>query len=259
MGLVHIIRQVEKQARAHDSVYDAAREANPGLAPYPTLELACHELGRSLKQPSEARNAMILAFVAEQNRQPHALWQALLVRAFEPMLRRIRAGLRGEEEADQRVLMAFLEVVNHLPPIHDFPKVSVYLRVATERTVFREVNEARREALLEPLEAACDVACPGDPEQMWIQWLDLRTALEAESNAHEIAQVLRATLCEGESLQIYVARAYLEAGAIEHRRIYRRLQHQRGRLLGRLRSKPIDGMDAFACTQDTDEKSTGAS
>jgi hypothetical protein len=58
------------------------------------------------------RQSLVEALLRRHQKAPHPLWQAMLVAAFEPMLRRMRArGRDSREDHEQRILLAFLQAL----------------------------------------------------------------------------------------------------------------------------------------------------
>jgi hypothetical protein len=242
MDLRGMINGLVKEAGTYTTLFAQAKERRPALAPFATPGALAKAMQLGSKLSDEERIAVTIAVVAEQHRAPHPLWQALLVCAYEPMLRRLRGRTKGgdAEELEQQILIAFLEAVRALPVLRDPSKAAVYLRTATERAVFRHVHERRSEV---PTESFDEEALPVDARALFDTehqgkhpLEDVARAVQQEPNAEEIADVLVATLGEGESLFSYVARTRAHLTSRERDIAYWRLQRQRQRVLGRIRA-----------------------
>ena len=137
MNLTTIIRSSCSTVRKHESTYQAARATEPAFAPYATasalVEAAAH---KSLLTMAE-RQPIVRAAILSLQRAPHPLWQAVLLRAFEPMLGHLRTrvcGMTGDD-LDQQVLTSFLEATRKVRVDGDEP-VFMAVRRATARALF---------------------------------------------------------------------------------------------------------------------------
>ena len=243
MGLSIVFAGLKKSVSKFTAEYEAGRSRQPELAPYATTASLLDALKLSSPLTDDARDAVVLALITEQQRAPHPLWQSLLLAAFEPMLRRLCGRLGGGktqvEENEQRVLMAFLEAAQEISLIHPPERAALHLRRATENTVFRGLRSDRREAAHAAFE---EESHPCDPHAMSEQAVALATkeiaALVAkEENGEEILKALIATHGGDESLKQYVGRTQPELAGTERKRVYKRLQQQVLRTTKRLRTR----------------------
>jgi hypothetical protein len=140
-----VLRSTAATAHRYDSVFQRAKAGEFAFRSYPTAG-ALHEVlaMKSYLLPEE-RHLLARALVRSQRAAAHPLWQALLLRAFEPLLRRLRMRDRGAtEDRDQRVLHAFLHAVATLPV--SCGPVFVAIGRATARELFGAVRREARGA-----------------------------------------------------------------------------------------------------------------
>ena len=232
MGLDEIIKGLKLQAKRDDGVYAAARAEDPVLATYATAAEAFDALARGSGVPARRRQALTLAVIHAQRKNAHPQWQALLVRAYEPML---DAVCRTRDEADaQDVVLAFLEAVDRAPDPDSVQCISTYLRVFTERTLARVAQAAQEPETIRYREGDFG---DGTTEAKVVAALDLRNAMARERSHPELAEAMYATLVEEEALRSYIARRYAHVRLRDHGRIYEQLRRQQYRLIARLRMR----------------------
>lgn len=227
-------------------VYAAAAAKNEALAPYASVDALLDALKMSSPLTPEARDALIVALAAEQQRAPHPLWSTLLLAAFEPMLRRLATRVRGKKdgENEQKVLFAFLEAVQSLP---EGEFAAAHLRRETERRVFRELRGDRRHAEMAEFDEETVAVRGLDPHAAFVAADDqkrfcamMARIAGSEEGGAELADVLVATSA-GEPLRDYVERKYADASEDDRRLTYGRLQRQRHRALEKLRETKAVG------------------
>jgi hypothetical protein len=113
------------------------------LEPYEAPTALADALAKA-PQLTDERQLVVRALLRAHQGSPvkHPLWQALLLRAFEPMLKRLRGGLRADsDDCDQQVLLAFLEAIARINP--DASAIFLTVRRATARRVFGELRAER--------------------------------------------------------------------------------------------------------------------
>jgi hypothetical protein len=156
-SLAIVFKSLDATARRHESAFQAARATDPALAPYPTATALLHALASKSKSPMAERQAVVPALVRLHQSTRHPLWQALLLRAFEPLL----FGLRERErctagDRDQRILTAFLEALAFLR-VEGRP-VFLVVRDATLRVLLQKARSHDDKVETVPLEEV-----PSDP------------------------------------------------------------------------------------------------
>jgi len=183
-----------------------------------------------------ARDAITLALIAEHQRAPHALWQSLLLVAYEPMFASVKKRLRDKRDADARIVLTFLEAIAKVACVHPPGLLALDLRRSVERGVFGTGAAAREEPELVPLEKARGERSSEDPESRAIREEEKRLLL-AElgavfgDEAPEVLQVLVRARSGRESLVALVAELYPELTSKERAAAYDRRQRLRRRAL----------------------------
>jgi len=188
------VRLPRNEALRHASrgtTYKDAVGRHAPLAAFPKVDLLVEALDLRSSLSPEDRNAVVTALAIEAQRAPHPLWQSLLLVAFAPMLRRLRARLDKprNEELDQRVLFAFLSALRAIVP---GPFTPLALRWATEKAVFGAVRKQRRAPKTIPFE---EETCAPDLHEI--------EAVERSAVA-EIARFVE-SVCDGELLEVFHA------------------------------------------------------
>ena len=241
MSFAIVFDGLKKSVSKFNAQYAEGHARQSVLTPYPSASELLAALKMSSPLSLEARDAITLALIAEQQRQAHPLWQTLLLAAFEPMLRRLRGrlGRCKDGELDQRVVMAFLEAAQEISLIHPPERAAMHLRRATENAVFRGMRSDRREAAHAEFE---EESHPCDPHAMSEQaaalaMKEIAALVAKEGNGEEILKALVATRGGDESLKQYVARTQPELSGAERERVYSRLQQQVLRTTKRLRTR----------------------
>jgi hypothetical protein len=140
MSLHAQIVSLQKQFDLHPRELERDRARHPELAPYPTGRAVVTALGKSSPLSKGDRFALVGVLVACHGDTGHSLWVSILLKAFEPLLLRIRKEMRRpeDEELDHRVLFAFLKALA-LPSVRN-AGTSALLAVerATRRYLTRE-------------------------------------------------------------------------------------------------------------------------
>lgn len=219
--------------------YEAGRARRPELAPYATTTALLSALKLSSSLSYDDRDAITLALIAEQQSEAHPLWQTLLLAAFEPMLRRLRARVGGGDEIEQAIVVAFLDAIQKLALHHPPSHAALYLRRATERAVFAKlrVERARPEHVsIDEVEVPDPSAFAPDDHAEEIKSTDvMRLALD-EASDPELVRMLMATSAGNERLCDYVETTYAALSKSERRTKYLCLQKRRHRLLSRVKA-----------------------
>jgi hypothetical protein len=119
VNLTTIIHSERITIRRHESHYQSVREGEPAFAPYATTTALLESLSTESPLDLEQRQPIVRAAILASQRSRHPLWAAVLLCAFEPMLRNLRARVNpsspicasDRDELDQQVVVAFLETI----------------------------------------------------------------------------------------------------------------------------------------------------
>ncbi len=146
MGLDSIFQKLRRDADKNHVRYARAQTRSATLAPYRTSQelLAAFRVNSELN-PAQ-RDGLTVALISEYQGEPHSLWSALLLLAYEPMVRGFAARLRNvePEEACGRILAAFLEVVAKFPTSHIPAKVALSLQRRVAEKIFDPIRRDSR-------------------------------------------------------------------------------------------------------------------
>jgi hypothetical protein len=244
MSFSMMFQAVKKSVTQYPAAYEAARAKHAALTPYATAKEVLDALAASSPLSYEARDAIVLALITEQQTKAHPLWHALLLAAFEPMLRRLRGRVRHAEhdEIEQRMLIAFLEAVQKTRTDPPPSFLTLHLRRETARAVFGSVRRDRDPCEVGGVDMDRVVdprtdPLPGDVDAVAAREL-ARIAAEETDGAER--DMLLATCGLSEKLPAYIARTHPELSAKERGAMYLRLQRQRHRVLSRIRARLED-------------------
>jgi hypothetical protein len=214
---------------------EKTRATYPALAAYATPEalVAALDLGSSLSPDERASLAGTL--VALSQRDPDPVWSSLVLLAFAPLLRRLRArfGPRSDEDLDQEILASFLEAARTALA---GPHLALALRWRTEKLVYRFVRGERRAATVEPFDEEthpADVFERGAAEKA--ACAEVVRVIES-LGAGDLVDVLLTTNAGDERLKEYAARVYTGRTKKGLAAEYDRLCRARLRLLRDLRA-----------------------
>jgi len=216
----------------------------PALVAYASPQAVLEALRADSSRTVEERDAILVALLEELRTTKGAVWQALLVLAFEPMLVRIRTrlgkpvavrfGRSQADDLDQRVLLAFADAAGTLRIKSHAARA---LRLAVKRSVFED--EKREREAFQPDEFDED-AHEGDPFEVTTREKaaanEVVGILDAEGGA-ELRDMILATRAHGEALRAYVARTQPDRSETQRRTIERRLTAAANRLEQTLRKR----------------------
>jgi hypothetical protein len=229
MSMMPTFESLKKSLTKSSPRFAEARARHRALGPYESAEA----LGAALRPGSALgtweRDRVIAAIVAENQLAADPVWQSLLLVAFEPMLVWLRGklGPRDDEDADQEILLAFLEA---LRTVRADAYTTLGIRWATQVQLRgRREPEVERVDYDDEIHEGRPFGCGPDVK---LEIRELFDAIEAKSGP-EIAMAILATEVAGETLREYVARAYAELGPREQDSTYERLRHGRDRALRR--------------------------
>src|SRR5580704_7002914 len=230
------IEAVASNLSRHAAIYAAARPNHPALASYETIADVLAALGQSSRLSVDERDLILIAVVTEHQRTRHALWQAILINAFAPMLLflRKRQGRPDEIDLDQAVLLAFLEAARS---IRTESHVARCLRIVTEAKVFETERKERRHAGADVFDD--EVQYPsvfGASTHTKVAAKEVLDLIEAEGGP-ELRDVMFATCALDDTVAEYVARVHARKTPAARAAIADRLRRQRVNVLQKLNAR----------------------
>jgi hypothetical protein len=212
--------------------YDTQRIEHPVVASYRSVDALFAETepkkqGKK-KVVSPEGSAILVALVELHAKTRDRLWGALLLRAFQPMLRNVARHLRGgsRDDRDALLLMSFHEALLRVDPRKDPARIAMYVRQETRRRVFRALGdelEWQDVGFGTEADLCADPQSPPEPSLLSRRW---------KTSLLDTAQ-------DRGALWSLVRKDHAELPAKEQARMYRRLQKKRHRLVGRLRDRLI--------------------
>jgi hypothetical protein len=217
MTLSLLLRAVPVTVARHEATFGKARETEPAFAPYATATALLGALAPQSPLPVAERQPLAQAVLRHHQTAMHPLWQALLVGAFEPVLRRLSRYARGsKEDHDQQVLLAFLQALRKVRPSGQ--PVFLAVQRATARELFGALHGEADPGEMVPYEErqAAGTPSPHADAQPFVACL-----------AHEVLD--RLVLHDGGE---EAARGIVGAETHDGR-----LRRRRSRVIGRLRAE----------------------
>jgi hypothetical protein len=234
--LTNAIEAIARNVSNHAAVYAAARPNHPALTPYATIaDLLAVLVDRSCLTADE-RDPILIAVVVEHQRTRHVLWQALLLKAFAPMLLHLRKrqGRAEDADLDQAVLLSFLEAARS---IRTESHVARCLRIVTEAKVYEDERKARRHAGGEVLDEEADYPSVFGPStHTMVAAKEVLDMIEAIGGA-ELREVMFATCALDETVAEYVARVHARKPYAARAAIADSLRRQRINVLQKLNAR----------------------
>jgi hypothetical protein len=243
MNLTQIFQGLRNSITRYPKEYAEGRARQDALAPYPTARDALAALADDSPLGRDERGQLVLALVTEQQQAGHQLWQAMLLVAFERMIRNLRRrlGRDKDEDRDQDVLVAFLEAIKRLPPAERMPYPMLALRRATARRVYAARRPTQEEPKTKPFDEEthpCDPFTRATPAGVVEASAEEAARVMREGGgADELRDVVLATFAGESTLKEYVCRTYGAADDRTRAAAYERLCSARRRLRGRLRAR----------------------
>jgi hypothetical protein len=229
MGLSTVLKSLAGECRRHARWYRSAVHQHPVLASYSEPSGVLGALESSSGLTIEERSSIILALVRQQAAAPHAVWQAILLQAFAPMLLRLERAVRtcGLRDREQQILDSFLQAVVHVGARASPGCVAMDLRRQTIRPLFDRLRRDREER-------RC--TRPLNPDR----FVDPSTdRLEKSTVADDSTVPACAETLEYGGLRATVRAEHPNVSGRELERIYRRAQRGRHRLVKKLRSNVL--------------------
>ena len=234
-----------------------ARLRQTAFRPYHSINSLLTVLRKPGAADYAAKEAITRALISEFQNHPSPLWSLVLIAAYLPMLRKLRASIRAapikDSDLDQYVILAFLEVVRSFELTRNPRFTAIALKQRTRRRflgyVRHDLNEYRftGSSLPEGFEERLDLP----------NWPPVRASasriprLPAAEEAKELANLLAelagnvlgedrlnlitATYLYGEDLHSYAARTAPAPSPEARQQQYARLKRQRSRAIAELR------------------------
>lgn len=141
MSLAAVLRSLPATVRLHEGTYRRTRAEEPAFARYASAGEMLEALSPESDLTVHERQPIVQALLRRHLSSRHPLWQALLLRTFEPVLKRLRAQVDGWEDRDERVLVAFFEALRrkHLAT----GPVFITVPRATARALFAAADDGQ--------------------------------------------------------------------------------------------------------------------
>jgi hypothetical protein len=229
--------------------YARARPAHPELAQHASPADVLAALGAESPLSREAKDALLLALVAEHQRTRHALWQSLLLATYEGMLHNIANATPSvaRDDARQGALLGFLSALASMKLDRPPRLLSLWLKQTTERTAFGQAcfteepdaePVGRREPDPRRLEDALEIE-----DQMNRVVSDLVDLFGDGEQARQVLDVLLYVRSGKGQLLEYVDDKYVGLTRAHRDRIYQRLYRMRARALAHLQEVFGDDLD----------------
>jgi hypothetical protein len=226
----------------HQPVYEAARANRSEFESYPDLSSVLTALRTEHEDSRDTREALTRLLLLEHRARQSQVWVHALFAAYGPMLYRLRCRVVcswSKADIDQVVLSSFAEALDKVQVENDGPHCAFRLRQCTARLVFQRLRGDHDDQQAELLGERC-FKVTNEHAAAWAPDAGVDCGSSAEEvlrAAGEDAELLRATVLEGESLQEYVKRT-VDGDEETRRRAYDRLRFQRARALAKLRASP---------------------
>jgi len=232
MSMRATIQAFKTKLPGKSQAFAEARTRHRALAAYETPASLAVALAPASGTAPAQRERIVAALLAENHLAPVAVWQSLLVLAFEGSLLRLRAKVarrrrEDADELDQHVLLAFLDSVRAVRPSRHTTLALVW------------GAEARTSGAKRPREQELDEDCPlretrvASPD-VQLEVKELLESIEAH-HGRDVLEAIVATEIGGETLLEHVARRHPELSPSERACIYDRIQRARNEALDRLR------------------------
>lgn len=238
--------------------YTARRFDHAALAPYPTIpsllaETAPIRVDKKWRVTPEGSRILCALIELHQRTPRDRLWVAILLRAFEAMLKATARKLKGGSRDDQTCLLlaCFNRALVRVDPEHDPERIAMYVRHRTRRALFRAL---KKELEWDDISSGIDVEHCADPT--WLRhpllegtWAGPRSLDDAPN------ETLASTREHRGALWALVRQRYGSLPEKEQMRAYRRLQRRRHRrgLMQRLPGAP-DMLSVSGSSAPTEER-----
>jgi hypothetical protein len=158
MHMNHTFRSLRSTLPRYTTEFTRAAARHAALAPFVDAAAALGALDRASDLASEERDAIVRAFVAERQSGGHPLWPAMLLLAFEPVLRKLgkRVDARDDEDVEQLLVAALLEATDKVRT--DAPAILLQVRWETSYRLFQSLRKGQRPGVEVSLEQLVEVA-----------------------------------------------------------------------------------------------------
>jgi hypothetical protein len=224
--------------------YLRGRAAQNALAPFATASEVLDALGHAALTPRATRDAITLALIAEHRRTGLSFWQSILLVAYEPLLANVLRRLRDRRDAEQRILLAFLEALASVSVERPPSLLALHLRHATERGVFGPPSEWQREPEMVSLSSLRRRAAPDATDAIAERHEEMEKVVRAleslfgdAATAAEALDVLLHARTGREPLERLVRNRHPELSPRARAHLYERWQRLRRRALAELEAR----------------------
>ena len=242
MPLINTLTQLKKTLPRYAFELPRIRQRNPVLAKLESTNGILVALDPASGLGDAERGRIVAALVHDHQTHGGQLAQHLLAVAFEKTLLGIRTRLRQtkNEDLDQRVLLAFFEVLKRPAIVKAGDFAPVAIAKETKKAIFGRVRNERKKEKEIPMRSFDDEKyVAGDiverPNESRDANLD-RIRQFLESAPDELRDLVIQTVAENESLKEYVDRALPGVDEKQRRLAYERLRSERYAAMERLRT-----------------------
>jgi hypothetical protein len=152
---------LEVRAARNAVVFNKAKASVPAFTTFDAVDDLVAALSDDAASTIAGREQIVAAILVEHRARPHALWSALLLIAYTPMLGRLASRVRADDEEEQAIFVAFLDAARRVAA--EPGRIAIRLRCMTQEAVFRALGrESRRDEVHVEIDDARDepLRCP---------------------------------------------------------------------------------------------------
>jgi hypothetical protein len=240
MPLINTLNQLKKTLPRYAFELPRLRQRNAVLAKYESTDAILAALDSASGLGDAERGRIVAALAHDHQTHGGQLAQHVLAVAFEKTLLGIRTRLRQSknEDLDQRVLLAFFEVLKRPAIVKAGDFAPVAIAKETKKAIFGRVRSEKKNEI--PMRSFDDEKyVAGDIIERTNESREAnleRIHQFLESAADELRDVVMQTVAENESLKDYVDRALPGADEKQRKLAYERLRSERYAAMERLRT-----------------------
>ena len=254
---------IEIQSPRYLAVFVQARKRRRKFAKHVTVHALLRALSVESSRRFSEKETLACAVLQEHGQRPHPLWAAFLLLACHPMLSRLRGRIYSDhatdDELDQLVVTAFLEVITGYAAEDMRDRTFMRLRQMTHRMVFKRLRHEReaqervqpalpselslyeRICLSEHRHAPWPETSPSGPNHHERRaQLAFLKKYAGRTIMREKLDPMIATLVHGERLRQYVKRVHPNADGDAHQRLYELIKRRHSRGMRELRQLLAD-------------------
>jgi hypothetical protein len=226
---------IRKSVTSFPRQFSAGRQRQAALARFATAMHVVSFLSK-LSTAHEERNRVLTAIVEEHRSGKAHVWQAMLVTIFSPLLFTVRNAFEDpdDEDLNQMILLAFLEAISSPYYNPNVPVISIQMRMFKALTRFLSRDHtSKRPMPAEETLLGKTYTIKGN--------LEMRDAMAMLSTVtagdQRIADVMRATVFDGEPLADYVKRLHPTLDEKAREALAERLDRERTVVVARLNAR----------------------